>query len=89
MKVVTNFFSSFRWNAHLGDVTRGSKSIDHNLYLGTYVKDIRLHRHDVALTLGYKNYAELSMETKMATNVENVQAMITTLQDSGESSLLL
>jgi len=73
-----------RWTTHLGDVTRGSKGSDVYLALGNYCKEIRQHRLDQALTLGYKNYAEFSMETKMATSVENVQTMISTLQSKAK-----
>lgn len=73
-----------RWTTHLGDVTRGSKTNDIYLALNTYVKDIRQHRLDQALTLGYKNFAEFSMETKMATSVENVHTMIATLQSKAK-----
>jgi len=36
-----------------------------------------------ALTLGYSNFAEMSMETKMATNIENVHTMIASLLGKG------
>jgi Zn-dependent oligopeptidase len=38
-----------------------------------------------AVTLGYSNYAEMSMETKMATNIENVHTMIASLLGKGET----
>jgi len=71
---------SVRWTTYLGDVMRGSKELDIYLSTAHYVRDIRKHRSDQAITLGYKNYAEYSMETKMAGSVENVQTMISTLK---------
>lgn len=51
------------------------------------MKDIRQHRLDQALTLGYYNYAEMSMETKMAGTVENVHSMIASLYGPGMHNL--
>ena len=39
-----------------------------------------------AITLGYSNFAEMSMETKMATNIENVHTMIASLLGKGMRS---
>ena len=41
-------------------------------------------RQDQAELLGYPNFAEMSMETKMAGSVDNVMSMITTLMSRGE-----
>jgi len=71
---------SVRWTAHLGDVMRGSKELDIYLSTAATVRDIRKHRSDQAITLGYKNYVEYSMETKMAGSKENVEVMIDTLK---------
>ena len=35
-----------------------------------------VYRKDIAKLLGYENYAQMSMETKMAGSVENVMNMI-------------
>ncbi len=48
------------------------------------MKNIRRHRLDVAATLGYGCFADMSMDTKMAANVENVHAMIASLLARGE-----
>ena len=70
---------SLRWKVHQADVTRGTRTID--LYTQCYsqVRELRQYRHDVALTLGYKSFAEMSLATKMATNTENVNTMISSL----------
>jgi len=65
-----------RWNAFNAYIVRGSASSDVYLNVAGHVKDIRQHRLDQALVLGYYNYAEMSMVTKMAASVENVQSMI-------------
>ena len=54
-------------------------SADHYLNCAGHVKDIRQHRLDQAIVLGYQNYAEMSMVTKMASNVDNVKTMIASL----------
>ena len=68
-----------RWNAYNAYVSRGSMSNDYYLNCAGHVKDIRQHRLDQAIVLGYHNYAEMSMVTKMAANVENVKTMIASL----------
>ena len=49
-----------------------------DVYLNTagHVKDIRQHRLDQAATLGYHNYAEMSLASKMAGGIDNVQSLI-------------
>ena len=73
-----------RWNTHLGDVQRGGKTQDIYLAVQNHVKLIRQYRFDQAITLGYNNFAEFSMETKMAGSIENVQTMISTLQNKAK-----
>lgn len=68
-----------RWNAYNASTARGSPNSDVYLNVSGHVKDIRQHRLDQALVLGYYNYAELSMVTKMAASVENVQSMIASM----------
>uniref|UniRef100_A0A0B7A5S5 oligopeptidase A n=1 Tax=Arion vulgaris TaxID=1028688 RepID=A0A0B7A5S5_9EUPU len=72
---------SIRWNilnaynnraAHM----HASKYLNNN----NIIEDLRSYRHDLAKLLGYKNFAEMSMETKMANSVENVLSMIETLR---------
>ena len=68
-----------RWNTYNAFVCRGSSSADYYLNCAGHVKDIRQHRLDQAIVLGYQNYAEMSMVTKMASNVENVHTMLSSL----------
>ena len=50
-----------RWNAFNASTVRGSRNSDVYLNVAGHVKDIRQHRLDQALVLGYYNYAEMSM----------------------------
>ena len=70
---------SLRWRLHQAYVTRGTKAIDIYTQCQSQVRDIRIYRRDVALTLGFENFAEMSLSTKMATNTENVNIMISSL----------
>jgi len=68
-----------RWNAYNASTSRGSPSMDVYLNVSGHVKDIRQRRLDQAVTIGYYNYAEMSMVTKMAGSVENVHSMIASM----------
>ena len=72
-----------RWNAFHADVTRGSAKQDVYLGVVSQIKDLRQHRLDQAITLGYHSFAEMAMETKMATKLENVHTMIASLLGKG------
>lgn len=65
-----------RWNAHTALVSRGSRDMDTYLNVAGQVKDIRQHKLDQAVTIGYSTFAEMAMATKMAGSVENVTNMI-------------
>ena len=47
------------------------------------MKDIREQKQDRAAILGFSNFVDLSMEEKMAANVENVHSMISCLLGHG------
>ncbi len=74
-----------RWNVHRAFVSRGSKAVDEYYYLhvSSQVRALHTHRHDRAALLGYASFADLSMDTKMAANVENVHTMIASLLSRG------
>ncbi|XP_012942004.1 probable cytosolic oligopeptidase A [Aplysia californica] len=57
-------------HVHAGQFLNNNKLID----------NLRTYRSDVAKMLGYENFVEMSMETKMAGSVENVLSMIETLK---------
>jgi oligopeptidase A len=70
-----------RWNVWQAFNNRSSIGQDEmNLSNHTVIESIRQHRRDIAKNLGYANFAEMSMETKMAGSVENVLGMIDSLR---------
>jgi len=68
-----------RYGAYFANISRGSKSIDPHNATHIHVREIRQHKLDMAMCLGYKNYVEMSMDTKMADSVESVLALIKNL----------
>lgn len=68
-----------RWNVWQALVNRGSGYGDRDLSTGMHLEEIRFARRELAKLLGFETYADLSMETKMAENVENVSNMLNTL----------
>ncbi|KAK7090573.1 uncharacterized protein [Littorina saxatilis] len=72
---------SLRWNAWNAYNSRASVHFnDRNLGNHKLIEQLREYRKDIAQMLGYENFAEMSMETKMAGTVENVVNMIETLK---------
>ncbi|KAK2173850.1 hypothetical protein NP493_847g01041 [Ridgeia piscesae] len=70
-----------RWNIWQALNNRAAVGHDEkNLSNHLIIKEIRMFRKDIALLLGYENYAQMSMETKMAGSVENVMNMIESLK---------
>merc|ERR1719327_342285 len=59
---------------------------DYYLNCAGHIKDIRQHRLDQAITLGYQNYAEMSLASKMAANVDNVKMMLSSLASAAKES---
>ncbi|XP_049810440.1 uncharacterized protein LOC126253269 [Schistocerca nitens] len=70
-----------RWNVWQASVRRCSTHNEKSLENSTTVQEIRIQRRNLAKLLGYDKYADLSMETKMAGSVENVQKMLSHLLD--------
>lgn len=68
-----------RWNVWQADVRKASGLSEKNLENSTHIEKIRGLRKRQAELLGYKNYATMSMETKMIKTVENAKEMFTTL----------
>ena len=60
--------------------------MDVYLNVAGHIKDIRQHRLDQASTLGYYNYAEMSLASKMAGSLENVQSMIASLLPAAKAA---
>lgn len=61
--------SNLRWNVWQAQVQRASGYTDKALENSTHLEEIRFLRREQAKLLGYKNFAEMSMETKMAGTV--------------------
>ncbi|CAG7691062.1 unnamed protein product [Allacma fusca] len=67
---------ALRWNLWQAYHQRAS---DRNRNNSVLLENVRGCRRRIAKTLGYRNNAELSLETKLAGNVHNVKSMIATL----------
>ncbi|CAH1793755.1 unnamed protein product [Owenia fusiformis] len=66
-----------RWNVWQAYNTRATDArTDQNLSNHKIITDIRMYRRDIAMLLGYENFAQMSMETKMAGSIENVMNML-------------
>jgi Zn-dependent oligopeptidase len=78
---------ALRWNVYQAKVSVGSATHDVASNVSGQVRDVRQYRQDQAATLGFANFADMSMETKMAANVENVHSMVACLLGKGESGI--
>lgn len=67
---------AMRWNLWQADTRKCSGQNDKNLETSTHLEEIRFLRREQAKLLGYDNYVKMSMETKMAGSVENIQNML-------------
>ncbi|CAG9860126.1 unnamed protein product [Phyllotreta striolata] len=68
-----------RWNFWQAMVNRGYHHGDRELSTSLTVEEIRFARRDIAKLLGFENFAEMSMQTKMASSVSEVKNVINTL----------
>ncbi|XP_064606141.1 uncharacterized protein LOC135471020 [Liolophura sinensis] len=70
-----------RWNAwHAFNNRAADNFADQNLGNHKIINEIRMYRSDIAKLLGYENFAQMSMETKMAGSVENVVNFLESLK---------
>ncbi|XP_019696713.1 probable cytosolic oligopeptidase A [Harpegnathos saltator] len=67
------------WDA---DVTRCSTYQEKSVQASVTLEEIRGRRNEQAQRLGYKHFAEMSMQTKMAGNLENLQNVLETLRST-------
>lgn len=67
-----------RWNMWQALLNRGSTR-NRELATSLNVEEIRYSRREIANLLGYETFADMSMETKMANNVDEVHHMIDSL----------
>lgn len=68
-----------RWNVWQAMVGRGSLQGNKDFETSTHLENIRGLRRDQAKILGYENFVNMSMETKMAGNLENIDAIFNVL----------
>lgn len=71
--------SELRWNVWQAQVRRSSGYADKLLENSTHIEEIRFLRREQAKILGFKTYADISMETKMAGTVNNVKITLNKL----------
>lgn len=70
---------AIRENLWLANVLRCSAETDDGTVTSVELEEIRGKRHEQAKILGFPTYLHMSMETKMAESVENVQNMLMNL----------
>ena len=75
-----------RWNLWIAYNSRASPANDSRFSNSIHIEKIRDFRRKEAQMLGYDNYVDMSMETKMAHSLDNVKAFITTLHIKSKSS---
>lgn len=76
---------NLRWNAWQAHVQRCSNYVSKEIETATNLDNIRSYRMEQANILGYETYADMSMETKMAGSVDNVNYILDSLLDSARS----
>lgn len=68
-----------RWNAWQAQMERCSGYGNKDLETSTHLEKIRNLRQEQAVTLGFDNFVDMSMETKMAGSMENVNNILDSL----------
>lgn len=79
--IVRNFLEycpnhDLRWNVWQADTRKASGYNDKNLNNSVTLEEIRGFRQEQAKLLGFKTYADMSMETKMLGTVDAVEKML-------------
>lgn len=62
-----------RWNIWQANVRKASTHVERSLENSTHIEEIRSLRTRQANILGYENFAEMSMQTKMVKNVSSLK----------------
>ncbi|KAJ8715908.1 hypothetical protein PYW08_013193 [Mythimna loreyi] len=75
----------YRWNTWQAHVQRCSNYVNKEIETGSNLENIRSLRKEQAAILGYETYGDMSMETKMAGSVENVNNVLDSLLESARS----
>lgn len=74
-----------RWNAWQAHMQRCSNFVNKEIETGSNVENIRSYRMEQANILGYETFVDMSMETKMAGSVDNVNNVFDSLLESSRS----
>ncbi|GAB0095431.1 uncharacterized protein DMENIID0001_108160 [Sergentomyia squamirostris] len=88
-QVAANFLEycpdrTMRWNVWQAQSRRSSTFGEKSLETSTVIEEIRFLRRDQAQILGYKNFIDMSMETKMAGSKENIMKMLEDLREKAK-----
>uniref|UniRef100_A0A6B2EC97 oligopeptidase A n=1 Tax=Phlebotomus kandelakii TaxID=1109342 RepID=A0A6B2EC97_9DIPT len=75
---------TMRWNLWQAQTRRNSNFSEKALETSTHIEEIRFLRRDQAKLLGYDSFVDMSMETKMAGNRENVTRMLEALREKAK-----
>lgn len=73
-----------RWNTWQAQVQRCSGYFNKELDTSLHLENIRAFRQEQAAILGFDSYADMSMETKMAGSVDNVNNVLDVLLESAK-----
>ncbi|KAK7066526.1 hypothetical protein SK128_022364 [Halocaridina rubra] len=71
--------TELRRNTYRAYNMRATNHVGREVNNDLHIEDIRMYRSDQAIALGFENFGQMSMETKMAGTVDNVLSMITSL----------
>lgn len=74
-----------RWNTWQAYMQRCSNYVNKELETGSNLENIRGYRREQANILGYETFVEMSMETKMAGSIDNVNNVFDSLLESARS----
>lgn len=75
-----------RWNVWQANIIKASGFTERLLMTSVHIEEIRFLRKSQAKILGFPSFAEMSMKTKMAGSVENIQTMIGNLLASARGA---
>lgn len=80
---------AFRWKIWDTNVIKASLLHDKSVQTSTTLEDIRQKRNQEAELLGYKSFADLSIETKMATSVQEIYSVFNNLLATGKIYIVI
>lgn len=75
---------TMRWNLWQAQTRRSSNFGEKSLETSTHIEEIRFLRRDQAKILGYDNFVDMSMETKMAGSKKSVSKMLEALREKAK-----